>query len=324
MGVIRCLSSSLLCVAVLASAGYCAWRFGPWYGQSGDESETQGTGATLDLKAANSCEGCCNGLASNCNLRVNEVMFGMVHNAMSSRDDLFAAYNNIENLEKALVAGYRGLMLDSCICDGSIGEEVANFMKGDEDKVLGNIKTFLEVNSNEVLMIEFEVIDGSLDKLHSAIDESGLDQLVYRRASSGNATEYYEWPTLQSLIDANTRLIIFAHGDGMESCASGGCPEGFFYTYDHFEQTFWNDATCDVQGTDFDSNIDFFLMNHWMNEPETDLPFEGNADEFNSFNSLLDRFKLCTKRTPNIVAIDFWSIGNVLDFVNEMNQKRGG
>ena len=59
----------------------------------------------------------------------------MVHNAMSSRDDLFAAYNNIENLEKALVAGYRGLMLDSCICDGSIGEEVANFMKGDEDKV---------------------------------------------------------------------------------------------------------------------------------------------------------------------------------------------
>jgi hypothetical protein len=173
-------------------------------------------------------------------------------------------------------------------------------------------------------MIEFEILDGSLEKLYSAVDESGLDQYVYRRSSTNNTGEYYEWPTLQSLIDANTRLIIFAHGDGIDSCASGGCPEGFFHTYDHFEQTFWNDATCDVQGTDFDANIDFFLMNHWMNEPETDLPYEGNADEFNSFNSLLDRFKLCTTRTPNIVAVDFWSIGNVLDFVMEVNQNRAG
>ena len=175
---------------------------------------------------------------------------------------------------------------------------------------------------NKVLMIEFEVIDGSLTQLHSAIDESGLDQYVYTR-SEGTATG--EWPTLQSLIDANTRLIIFAHGDGMDYCCeSDTCPEGMFYTYDHIEQTNWNDATCDVMGEDFDSKIDFFLMNHWMNEPETDLPFEGNADEFNSFNSLLERFKLCTERMPNIVAVDFWSIGDVLDFVKEVNQNKAG
>jgi hypothetical protein len=83
----------------------------------------------------NACEGCCNSLVSNCDLKLNEVTFAMVHNAMSSRDDLFAAYNNIQTLEKALVAGYRGLMLDSCICDGSIGEDVANAIKGVGDKV---------------------------------------------------------------------------------------------------------------------------------------------------------------------------------------------
>ena len=83
----------------------------------------------------NACEGCCNGLVSNCDLKLNEVTFAMVHNAMSSRDDLFAAYNNIQTLEKALVAGYRGLMLDSCICDGSLGEDVADVIKGGGDKV---------------------------------------------------------------------------------------------------------------------------------------------------------------------------------------------
>ncbi len=59
----------------------------------------------------------------------------MVHNAMSSRDDLFAAYNNMHPCERALMGGYQGLLLDPCICNGSIGEDVANAIKGDRDKV---------------------------------------------------------------------------------------------------------------------------------------------------------------------------------------------
>ena len=55
----------------------------------------------------------------------------MVHNAMSSRDHNFLGYNNIDSLKKALVSGYRGLMLDSCICDGSIGEDAQSFIAGE-------------------------------------------------------------------------------------------------------------------------------------------------------------------------------------------------
>ncbi len=88
-----------------------------------------------DLAALGACEGCCNGLALNCGLRLNKATFAMVHNAMSSRDDLFAAYNNLHPLEGALVAGYRRIVLNSCVCNGSIGEDVANAIKGDEDKV---------------------------------------------------------------------------------------------------------------------------------------------------------------------------------------------
>jgi hypothetical protein len=70
-------------------------------------------------------------------LRLNKATFAMVHNAMLSRDDLFATYNNVHPLKKALVAQYCGLMLDSCVCNGSMGEDVANAIKGDWDKVRG-------------------------------------------------------------------------------------------------------------------------------------------------------------------------------------------
>jgi hypothetical protein len=114
-------------VAILAAAALCTWRFGPWYDDSDSNSTTPET-----LQARNTCDSCCNGLASNCNLPLNQVTFAMVHNAMSSRDDLFAGYNHLEPLEEAMVAGYRGLMLDSCNCAGSVEEEVKNYFNGDE------------------------------------------------------------------------------------------------------------------------------------------------------------------------------------------------
>jgi hypothetical protein len=70
-------------------------------------------------------------------LRLKKPWSTTFHNAMSSRDDLFTAYNNVHPLEGALVAGYRRLMLDSCVCDGSMGKDVANVIKGDWDKVRG-------------------------------------------------------------------------------------------------------------------------------------------------------------------------------------------
>jgi hypothetical protein len=165
----------------------------------------------------------------------------------------------------------------------------------------------------QVLIIEFEIIDDSLEMLHAAINELGLDQYIYRRSTDIGASCKYEWPTLDLLIVYNMHLVIFAHSNGMDtSCASVVCPEGMFYTFDHFQQTNWNDNTCNL------------LMNHWMNEPETDLPWEGNTEEFNRYNLLSDRFRLCTVRAPNIIGINFWSIGDVLDLVTEVNRNRAG
>lgn len=325
------LLGALGCLLSLVAAGFMAWRYGPWSNKDDDEA------ANRKFEALGACDGCCNGLESNCALPINEVTFAMVHNAMSSRDDLFAAYNNVRPLEDALVAGYRGLMLDSCICEGNVGEKIANFFKGEDDlgsnylgfchatcsagmrspsEVLGNIKTFLKTNRNEVLILEFEVINNSLDKLYAALGESGLDEYIYIVNSS-------VWPTMQSLIDADFRLLLFAHGDGIDaSCSKIDCPKGISYTYDHFQETDWNDDTCDVKGSNgYRDNMGFFLMNHWKNNKESDLPSKNNAEEFNTFDTLAQRVDKCEQGMPNIIAVDFWDTGDVLELVAQANGK---
>jgi len=176
MGACKALFCTLL-LSSLAVGGLLAWYFGPWFNTGKENTEP------IELTATTACEGCCNGLTSNCNLPVNEVLFAMVHNAMSSYEDYFIAANNNESLEKALVAGYRGLMLDSCLCDGGLRKFMQDGAKDlmsqmglidesseneqeektlgfchtycdagvrDPSRVFGNIKKFLDVNRNEV------------------------------------------------------------------------------------------------------------------------------------------------------------------------------
>ena len=246
---------SLFCIAILSAAGIVAYRYGPWYNDGSEDSESL-------VAKTSGCTNCCNGLESNyCELPIDQVLWPVVHNAMSSLDHSFIGANNNLSLEKALVEGYRGLMLDSCLCDGdNIIDVVQDYVglggndNGEADagkrtflgfchtkcgagvrkpeRVLSNIKTFLDLNPNEVLILEFEVGEGTSELLYRAIDDSGLDKYIY--IDEGNDGIVSEWPTFQQLINANRRLLIFAHGDGIESCRSGGqCHEGIMYKFDH-------------------------------------------------------------------------------------------
>ena len=93
-------------------------------------------------------------------------------------------------------------------------------------------------------------------------------------------------------------------------------------------QTNWNDGdTCDLRGNDNNDVLDkrgFFLMNHWKNDDELDLPSKTNAEEFNTYEFLSARFGKCDVRLPNALAVDYWSTGDVLKFVEDQNAKLGG
>ena len=60
---------------------------------------------------------CCNGLSTNCDLKVDEILFATVHNA---NHHVPPFSNHGQSLEDALEAGYRGLQLDFCKCDGEL------------------------------------------------------------------------------------------------------------------------------------------------------------------------------------------------------------
>ena len=100
-------------------------------------------------------------------------------------------------------------------------------------------------------------------------------------------------------------------------------PEGIFDTNAHFQQTEWNDDTCAVaQGTQ-EAGKGFFVMNHWKNN-EQDLPSESNAEEFNKYDVLMARIQRCENRIPNLIAVDFWDVGDVLPFVKDVSMRNVG
>lgn len=105
----------------------------------------------------------------------------------------------------------------------------------------------------------------------------------------------------------------------------------FFYrTYNYvFETSFELDGAEEV--LDFDSSCQrtrgpadapFMLSNHWAGGGLFGLPDDDVSREVNTANVLSARLDACEqmlgKRT-NFLMVDFWSIGDVMQVVNEYN-----
>jgi hypothetical protein len=277
----------------------------------------------------------CNGLVSNCDMKVNELLFASVHNAHHHEPQ----FNNNElPLEDALDAGYRSLMLDVCncpdnggiiFCHGQCSLGVRNI-----EEVFTNIGTFLDANPKEVLMINFELSDAgdsvpSPQDLWGEVPDNGIKSKTYNHDGA-------EWPTLQNLLDDGKRLIMFKH-NGV-TCEQGvaGCVNKIKEFHDYAVETKYSfigvDELDDInnscpgdRGTG--GGKDFYAINSFV---ATELfgyavPSKALSEEVNEKEYLLKRLQDCegvTGFVPNIVNVDFWSTGDVLEVVNEVNQAR--
>jgi hypothetical protein len=270
----------------------------------------------------------CNGLASNCYRRVNEIMYPTVHNAMSALENGFAvAYNNIYSLEDALDMGFRGLQMDSCACTG-LGTQFCHKScavgyRGPVT-VFKGIRDFLQKNENEVVILELQIGVDSFDGLYEKMLEVGnLTSLMYNHPD-----RTARWPIINDLIANNTRLIIFQH-DGPD-CNAGLCPPGFHNTYEFvFETTFnatgveglmaFNETCVRTRGR---KGSAFMLSNHFATN-SLGLPEQDIAEEVNMADNIRDRTDACTEmlqRQTNLLAVDYWSIGDTLQVVQQYNE----
>jgi len=247
----------ILVVALVATA-VCLWIFSPWDNTSKNVSETakvepisksseQPRNMTSNITAnnreawesfqfmqcstGNSSNGemCCNGLTSNCDLRVNQLLFATMHNAMSTQDNNFIAPNHYLSLEKALDAGFRGFMLDLCDCSDNISnyvpEEVNPFYRIDGNAidlqfchgmcfagkrdiytVLQNIVNFLNVNVGEVIVIDFQFPNTGTERdiqylamLYSIMKSvDGFTDMMYIHDEAES-----NWPRMRKLVKQN-------------------------------------------------------------------------------------------------------------------------
>jgi|EP00979_Chaetoceros_neogracilis_P017450 hypothetical protein len=248
-------------------------------GDSGDGGNSGGTDepAFSFMQCPDNGDPCCNGLQSNCDLKVNEIMFATVHNA--NHDDILVP-NHEAALEGALEVGYRGLMLDVCLCPNEEDEMEITFCHSicgvgprDPSEVFSNINQFLTDNPTEVIVINFEMSSG--DPTPAEIwdvmkTNEGLRQKAYNH--DGGA-----WPTMSGLLAEGKQLVVFEHNHP-EDCVDPSKPgcvariEPWFTYVVETEFDFNNVAAIESYSSSCAENRgvlglkDFYAVNHFGKE----------------------------------------------------------
>ena len=177
---------------------------------------------------------CCNGLDTICDLGVDDILYASVHNAMATFEDGFLfGPNHRLRLEGALEAGYRGINLDVCNCNGvyQFCHGICNVGSRDIKEVFTSINNFLDDNPTEVLVIPLqfnndvdEVVDiwvrirvdpyYTFTDLPTCITYSCFPpkKTLYNITNEvrGFTDKFYvhdnliaDWPTLREVIDSN-------------------------------------------------------------------------------------------------------------------------
>jgi hypothetical protein len=252
----------------------------------------------------------CNGSELLCSRRYNEVAFACTHNAMSSEEDGWWGPNQLYNIPTQLEDGVRAFMLDThydeeaaFLCHGLCALGKRPLADG-----LADLTSFLESDPNQVLTIIFESYISAEDT-RQAFADSGLLEWVYAHPAGE------PWPTLQELIGNHTTVVVFTD-------SGGGTYPWYHPVWDHAWETHYSnvgpdDFTCEPNRGNPENPL--FIFNHFLTDPLA-KPELAELVNYNPF--FLERALEChnqSGRMPNFVTIDFYSIGDVMEVVEELN-----
>lgn len=252
----------------------------------------------------------CNGAAALCARRYDQVAYATAHNAMSSTEAGFRPPNNKFAIPQQLADGVRAFMLDTYEQDGELLLCHAECSLGNSPLVdtLAVFAEWLEANPTDVLTLIFEAyISG--EQTATAFAEAGLLDAVWTQ------TEGAPWPTLEEMITANRRLVVF-------SDRRGG-PEWHHFMWDYAWETAFSYPSVeafDCAPNRGDPNNALFILNHFITAPIAQLRYAEEANQ----NPLFETRALdCLQRSgqlPNFVTVDFYSVGALFDVVDTLNE----
>jgi len=253
----------------------------------------------------------CNGSADLCGLRFDQLALAGTHNSMSNAEEGWLLPDQQFGLARQLDDGIRGLLLDTKVWNDGL-------YLCHNDCALGSIPLaealqiltdFLAGNPGEVMTIIFQD-DISPEQTAAAFAAAGLDEFVYTHPGGS-------WPLVGEMVAANTRLLVTAE-------FSGPPPAWYHHAWDLFQDTHYafediESMHCQAHRGSADSPL--FLVNHWVVGP-LGASLESDAEEANRAEVLWAQIERCRQERglqPNLLAVDFYGVGDLLAVVAELN-----
>jgi len=183
----------------------------------------------------------------------------------------------------------------------------------DARAAFAEIRDFLRVNRNEVVVLDLEDHVSAADAVR-VIEKSGLSKRAFVWTRGRPA------PTLQQLIDSKKNVVIVAENHGGElrdapwyMSAYGQVLQDTPFDFGSEAQLSDPSSCALLRGA---SSAPLFLVNQWV---DTGRPDPVGAGHVNG-TLLRGRVLRCGRRhVPNIIAVDFYERGQLMELVNAMN-----
>jgi hypothetical protein len=284
----------------------------------------------------------CNNSPDLCNRNYNNITHMGAHDSAFLRDSSTSystSGNQFYNATVALSAGIRLLQAQVHNQNGTL--ELCHTTctlldAGTLESFLADIKTWMDANPNEVVTL---LLVNSDDQDASAFGadfvSSGISDYGYTPTSTSGPIS--TWPTLQTLISANTRLITFIASITYDSTYPYLLDE-FDYVFETaFGVTSLSGFNCTLQRpTTLDSSSSAIssgymgLINHFADTAEafgisipdvTDIATT-NSPNTNSTGTLGTNGAQCESEwgtKPTFMLVDFWNVGPSIKTADQLN-----
>ncbi|TGO35855.1 hypothetical protein BHYA_0144g00240 [Botrytis hyacinthi] len=284
----------------------------------------------------------CNNSPELCSRNYNNITHMGAHDVSFLRDSTTGystAGNQFYNATVALSAGIRLLQAQVHNSNGTLELCHTSCLLldgGSLETFLKEIKTWMDANTNEVVtLILVNSDDESAATFGSVFSSSGINTYGYTPTST--TAPIATWPTLQTLITANTRLITFIASIDYDSKYPYLLPEFtyVFETYfgvlslDAFNCTLQRPSSVDSASAAVSSNY-MGLINHFADTAQSfgiTIPDVSNITTTNSAatdktGALGTQAKQCKSEwgiKPTFILVDFFNVGPSIDTADIMN-----
>lgn len=256
-----------------------------------------------------------------------------------STTDYSTSGNQFYNATVALSAGIR--LLQAQVHNSSGTLELCHTTctlldAGTLESFLADIKTWMDANTNEVVtLLLVNSDDQDASAFGTVFESSGISTYGYTPTSTSGPIS--TWPTLQTLITANSRLITFIASITYDSTYPYLLDEFDFVFETTFGVTSLSGFNCTLQRpTTLDSSTSAIssgymgLINHFADTAEAfgiSIPDVSDIDTTNSpktntTGSLGTNGAECESEwgiKPTFMLVDFWNVGPSIETADNLN-----